>query len=530
MIYFNHDRAIFNPFCSPVATDDAVSVWVTSEVFTAEPFAADPFAAKCFAGVRFICEDDVVESVPVEELRDVLALAVREVIDGARAIAEAQADQAVRIERVRRARLELRPVDRSAGGTAGTSGTGWSAEAVAEREVVTELAAALHLNEPDARRAVETSSRLTADFPETLDALRRGMISYRHAEKIVQHSFVLADDVLADYERRVLPVAETVSVQRLEREARAAVESAQPTTAIERHLEAAKTRRVYVEPGADGMAYLTHYLPAVEALAIYNRATELARSLKNAGDPRTLTQLRADALTDLMLNGETSIPGATRGIRPHVRLTVPVLTLLGAVPTQIGPQRTAPADLDPTHCDPTYLDPAQLEGFGPIDRLTALELARDAPSLVRVLTDPITGCVLNYGRQRYKPPAELDELVRLAYQECTFPISCTSSAVAELDHTRAWSEGGETSFGNIAPLCSTHHKVKHHTEWKVEQDPGGSGIITWTSPAGFAYRVEPTPIVRPKPRFTEWHPARSADSRAPLVTSNPHGVQTDPPF
>ncbi|MCU1475627.1 MAG: endonuclease, partial [Subtercola sp.] len=57
-------------------------------------------------------------------------------------------------------------------------------------------------------------------------------------------------------------------------------------------------------------------------------------------------------------------------------------------------------------------------------------------------------------------------------------------------------------LNNLSPLCSSHHKVKHHTEWTIVQEPAGTGTITWTSPAGFEYIIKPTPITRPMPHFT----------------------------
>jgi hypothetical protein len=301
----------------------------------------------------------------------------------------------------------------------------------------------------------------------------------------------------------LLPVARKVSVQRLVRHARAAAEEAQPVTAIDRHLTAAGTRRLTIDPAADGMAFLTHYLPAVEAVAIFNRATDLAKGLKAASDPRTLTQLRVDVLTDLMLNGETSIPGATTGVRAHVTVTVPALTLLNN-PAGVNPGTTAPhGDTIPLTARRYDPGPAVLEGYGPIDRHTALRLTRDAPGFYRVLTDPTTGIALNYARTKYRPPQDLDQLIRTTHTECVFPLDCTPSTTAELDHTIAWDDNGTTNFSNLSPLCTSHHKVKHHTAWTITQDPDGSGVITWTSPAGFEYTVEPTPITKPTPHFTE---------------------------
>ena len=42
-------------------------------------------------------------------------------------------------------------------------------------------------------------------------------------------------------------------------------------------------------------------------------------------------------------------------------------------------------------------DPAMLAGYGPIGMDDALALAAEAPELIRILTHPITGMVLNRG-------------------------------------------------------------------------------------------------------------------------------------
>ncbi|WP_172582819.1 HNH endonuclease signature motif containing protein [Subtercola boreus] len=504
--------------------------------------------------------------------RERFAAAVTAVLQSHRLLAAAQAEHAALVEEARLAGVGLHSHDTFRGGPQ------WSSQMVAEREVTTELAVALHLSEGDARRLLHTSEGLTGIFASTMTALRSGAIPYRHAEKIVQHSHTLPAACLPAYEAELLPAAKKVSVQRLERLARSAVEHAQPDTAIQRHTDAAACRRLYLEPASDGMAYLSLYLPAVEAVAIHTRATEMGRSATNSGDPRTLSQLRVDTLTDLMLNAETQIPTVTPGIRARVNITVPVLTLLTTHPEAPAGHGTAPAahGVLPT-CDPSSaiaegttptpttpapgaapatpapatppgtaapatpapgtaapatpapttpnsspddsgtddrfaeliagLDTgrwAALEGYGPIDQHTALILTRDAPSLRRILTDPITGTTLAYGRERYKPPADLDELVRLTHTECSFPLDCTPSTAADLDHTIAWNDGGTTELLNLSPLCTSHHTAKHHTSWTIRQTDDGT--ITWTSPAGFEYTVERTPLTpptRPRPHFVE---------------------------
>ncbi|MCU1476820.1 MAG: endonuclease, partial [Subtercola sp.] len=229
-------------------------------------------------------------------LREEYKAAITAVIEGDREVARVQAARAAQVERARLACLAVGFTDQSSGGPA------WSPDVVTQRILVTELAVALRLSESDARRLVDTAEGLTGPFTATRAALVSGAISYRHAEKIIQHAATLPPECVPDFQARLLPVARKVSVQRLTRHARAEIEQAQPATAIGRHLAAAANRRLTLDPAADGMAFLTHYLPAVEAVAIFNRATDLAKGLKAGSDPRTLTQLRVDTLTDLMLN------------------------------------------------------------------------------------------------------------------------------------------------------------------------------------------------------------------------------------
>jgi hypothetical protein len=50
--------------------------------------------------------------------------------------------------------------------------------------------------------------------------------------------------------------------------------------------------------------------------------------------------------------------------------------------------------------------PGELDGFGPIPASVARRLAAGG-TWRRILTDPATGRVLDYGRTRYRPPQDL---------------------------------------------------------------------------------------------------------------------------
>jgi Domain of unknown function (DUF222) len=81
---------------------------------------------------------------------------------------------------------------------------------------------------------------------------------------------------------------------------------ADPTQAKARHQHAVADRRVYHQPYNDGTAELGGVnLPPDRAAAAFNRLDRLAIAARSAGDPRTLTQLRADAMLDLLAGRAT---------------------------------------------------------------------------------------------------------------------------------------------------------------------------------------------------------------------------------
>jgi Domain of unknown function (DUF222)/HNH endonuclease len=141
--------------------------------------------------------------------------------------------------------------------------------------------------------------------------------------------------------------------------------------------------------------------------------------------------------------------------------------------------------------------PAELVGYGPIPADLAREVAADAV-WHRLITDPLSGALLDYGRRTYHPPAALADFVRARDQHCRFPLCRRTAADAELDHVIGRAEGGETSAANLRALCVHHHKLKTHAGWHVEAHPDGR--LTWITPTGHRhvtephdYRPEPTP-------------------------------------
>jgi hypothetical protein len=153
----------------------------------------------------------------------------------------------------------------------------------------------------------------------------------------------------------------------------------------------------------------------------------------------------------------------SRGIRAQVVVSVPVLTLLGRS-DQL----------------------ATLDGWVPIDPVTARRLVGAVKSVTRILTHPETGVALSVVRRRYKVPKDLRTYLQIRDLTCRFPGCEQPAQLSEIDHTLDWQFGGETRAGNLACLCPGHHTLKGETAWTVTQADDGSGVLTWPTPAGAA--------------------------------------------
>jgi hypothetical protein len=347
---------------------------------------------------------------------------------------------------------------------------------VTERSVRLELAAALRVTEYAAGALIAQAEAVVRRYPAVLDSLSGARMTPRHAELLVDALDATEPHLRDRVLERGIALAEIESVGAFRRSLRSIVDSVRAVTLAARHEEALKDRRVVLEQAGDGMAWLSAYLPAVEAHAIQGRLTAIAKVLgAREGETRSLDERRADVFGDLLIEGEAGVhPAEARGIRATVAVTVPVLALLDAGGAEVVDGVTA-----------------TVEGVGPIPLERARELCGAAEGWMRILTHPETGMVLSVGRDHYRPPPSLRRLVRWRADRCMAPGCGVPASRCEIDHTIAWEHGGPTALDNLAPLCKGHHTVKHHGGWTVTQIDGSGGALEWTSPAGRRYRVEP---------------------------------------
>lgn len=183
-------------------------------------------------------------------------------------------------------------------------------------------------------------------------------------------------------------------------------------------------------------------------------------------DERSLDEIRADVLADMLL---TATPSAAVGdalddVHARIQVTVAATTLAG---------------LDDR--------PAQLDGHGALDADIARALAGRNSGWTRLFLDP-SGLVVE--TDTYTPTTAMKRFLRARDQRCRFPGCRMPAHRSEIDHNHDHAKGGRTAVDNLAHFCRTHHALKHPDvpdphRWTAQQRPDGS--VTWFSPLARAY-------------------------------------------
>ena len=395
---------------------------------------------------------------------------------------------------------------------------GWTHAAVrARRREIAVRAAAMDLgvraglSENQVRARAHRALLLAERLPRVWARCVAGDVSEQNAATAEMTATCLPSDApeaWAALDDLIAAEAVDLAPARFRARARAARERVHPESLQARHARAAADRHVRFYDADDGVTSLYALLPTITATQIRERLEHDARHLRAQNDEtRTLAQLRADVLADLLttgnltsaVTGDTGNPVATDDtetgtsgaagvtgdpaaagpvpaglpgpkVKATIYLTIPALTLLG-------------------HSD----QPATLHGYGPISIDDARRIAGEATEWIRVLTHPIDGTILDLERRTYRVPKSLRRWLGYLHPTCIGP-GCTRPADhCETDHTTRWSDGGTTSTTNTAPLCHPQHDVKDESLWTYDIHPP-TGRITWTSPTGLTTTTDPPPF------------------------------------
>jgi len=330
-----------------------------------------------------------------------------------------------------------------------------------------QVGAALRLSPGHAADRLAVGRTLVDRLPATMELLEGGEITYLHAKKLAESVLPFNAKATGEIEERVLRRAADQTVGQFTASVRRAVLAADPRRAEQRHADALLERRVVITPQPDGMAELWAWLPA-EGAALVKTVLDSLATVKTPGDGRIIDQRRADALIDVFARviGDPTLP-EHHGQRPAIHVTIAASTLLG--------------------CDEL---PADLDGHGPITAATARRIATDPTGTWRrLLTDPASGQLLEYGRKTYRPPQNLADHVIARDKTCVFPHCRRPARLCDLDHREAWCTGGETCEHNLHPLCERHHYARHNADWHLTRQQDGS--YRWTAPTNHTYTVHP---------------------------------------
>lgn len=218
----------------------------------------------------------------------------------------------------------------------------------ARRAMAGEVAAATRVHPVSAKNRMEAAERLTSGFPVTHAALAEGRISKRHADVIVDAGAGLDPGGRASLDAHAVGFAATRTAGEVARIAKVQADELAPISLRERHERARRERRVVVTECADGMSELWMLLPSLEARAIYDRVTQMARTVKS-DRRRARAAFSAGAALGAVSGDDTPAPGVPRGADPTAaagETTDDAGTVFGAEESEAGVHVGGPASVD----------------------------------------------------------------------------------------------------------------------------------------------------------------------------------------
>jgi hypothetical protein len=340
-----------------------------------------------------------------------------------------------------------------------------------DQDASDEVAMALTLTRRTGEYQLHTALEIVHDLPVLHAALLAGDIDLPKAWVFLEGVRGVDDDIARAAVNKLIGHAPGLTTSQLAGRLHRALILAKPDAAQKRYETSVRDRRVVGRQWPDGTAMLAGYdLPPERAAAASERLDAFARAARAAGDTRTLDQLRADFLLDLIDGSYTGpAPQHRRGV---LELTVPLTTLMGLSE-----------------------EPADLAGWGPVvadiaRQVTEQQQGQRAQWRFSV-TDPDTGRVSYHGGTRRRPTKAQAEWVAARDRRCRAPGCRTPASRCQQDHTIDYALGGPTTNDNLGAHCTHHHGLK--TKGKVHVQQPVAGYFLWTTALGHTHLVKPPP-------------------------------------
>lgn len=138
-------------------------------------------------------------------------------------------------------------------------------------------------------------------------------------------------------------------------------------------------------------------------------------------------------------------------------------------------------------------DPALLAG-APVPAEIARELADTCGSLRRIITDPVTGHLLDYGTRVYLPDP-LREFIAARDATCTSPGCGQPATRSQLDHITPYPHGPSDTT-NTHTLCKRDHDTKTAGDITITEHHA-DGSCHWRTRHGQTGTTDPRPYLPP---------------------------------
>ncbi|UMB68613.1 HNH endonuclease signature motif containing protein [Mycobacterium paraterrae] len=336
-----------------------------------------------------------------------------------------------------------------------------------------EIAAALGITRKLADSYLEYARALRLRLPRVGALLCAGDIDYRTFRTIVYRTDLITDpDILAAVDADLavkVPRWPGITQGRLGGYVDSVVARVD-RDAVRRRRERRGGREFSIWGDEDGLTEVFGRLVTTDAHAVDARLDALAATVC-ADDPRTRSQLRADAMGALAVGADRLAcrcgrSGCPAGSKPPAS---PVVIHVVADEASLRPNAPKPGSLIGSDA----LIPAEL----------VAELARTAK--LRPLVHPADAPP----EPGYRPSRALADFVRCRDLTCRFPGCDQPATRSDIDHTVPHADGGATHASNLKTLCRLHHLMKTFWGWHDRQL--ADGTLIWTSPAGQTYVTTP---------------------------------------
>lgn len=133
---------------------------------------------------------------------------------------------------------------------------------------------------------------------------------------------------------------------------------------------------------------------------------------------------------------------------------------------------------------------------------------------------------LDVGRAARLATAAQRAALRAAHETCCINGCDVPFDHCEIHHITWWRHGGRSDIGNLAPVCSKHHRLIHDDAWHLTLDEHRAGHLTHRSQASSTSATNAKPArTPPPPRTRARRPPPTAAPPRPLAGDHVRPMQ-----